>query len=266
MKHTYLFLCLLILTGCGSYQQIAYVQEAGKRADLSENISSRVPETQIKVGDLLIITVNTNTPEAAVPFNLPIIPTGEASTSYGATNLSYGLSLQNFLVDMEGNIEYPVIGRIQAAGMTRSALQDYIKKAIYPNYIKDEPIIMVRYLNFKISVLGEVARPGTFKIDNDKVSLFEALALAGDLTIYGNRPNVLLVRENNGKRESYRIDLRDKDLIDSPFYYLQQNDVVYVEPNASRSRSSLIGSAESLSISIVGTLISLSSLIINILR
>lgn len=269
IKKTVFLLFIVLLTGCNAYQKVAYLQQAGKQVVMSDSIQAPVPDPVIKIGDVLLITVNTNTPEAAIPFNLPLIPAGEASKSYSAGNgsyISYGLSMQNYLVDMEGNLVFPVIGKIQVAGMTKAALAEQIKKAIYPQYIIEEPIILIRYANFKVSVLGEVMRPGSFVIDNEKVSILEALAMAGDMTIYGRRESVLLVRENNGNRETIRIDIRDRNLINSPYFYLQQNDVLYVEPNDSRARASAISSAESLSISVVGTLISIATLIINILR
>jgi polysaccharide export outer membrane protein len=213
--------------------------------------------------------VNTNTPEAAMPFNLPLIPSGASSQTYnlgGGANVSYGLSMQNYLVDADGYLNYPVIGRIKAAGMTKQELVSKIKSEIYPRYIKEEPIILLRYANFRVSVLGEVARAGTFTIDNEKISILEALALAGDMTIYGNRSQVLLIRELGAGRETIRIDIRDKYLTSSPYFFLQQGDVLYVEPNGPKARSSAIGSAETMSISIVGTLISLTTLLVSLLN
>ncbi len=270
IKKITLLLFIVLLTGCNAYQKVAYLQEAGKQVVMSDSVQAPVPDPLIKVGDVLMITVNTNTPEAAIPFNIPLIPSSnEAARSYrvgGGTNVSYGLSMQNFLVDTEGVITYPVLGELKVAGLTKKQLSDVIKESIYPKYITEEPIVLIRFGNFKVSVLGEVMRPGSFVIDNEKVSILEALALAGDMTIYGRRESVLLVRENNGNRETVRIDIRDKNLVNSPYFYLQQNDVLYVEPNDSRSRASGISSAESLSISVVGTLISIATLIINILK
>lgn len=271
VKKTVLFsLLIVLLTGCNAYEKIAYLQQAGNQAQLMESDRNPIPEPVIKIGDVLMITVNTNTPEAAVAFNLPLIPSGgDASKRYtlgSGANISYGLSMQNYLVDMQGELIFPVVGKMKVAGMTKTQLAEKIKSSIYPQYITEEPIILVRYGNFKVSVLGEVLRAGSFPIDNEKVSIFEALAMAGDMTIYGKRESVLLIRENNGVRETIRLDIRDKNLVNSPYYYLQQNDIIYVEPNDSKARSSAISSAESLSISIVGTLISLSTLIINILK
>lgn len=271
VKKTVLFsLLIVLLTGCNAYEKIAYLQQAGNQAQLTESDRNPVPEPVIKVGDVLMITVNTSNSEAAIAFNLPLLPTSkEAAKSYGLSgggNVSYGLSMQNYLVDTEGCMIFPVLGKMKVTGLTKNGLAEKIKNEIFPRYITEEPIILVRYGNFKVSVLGEVLKAGSFPIDNEKVSIFEALAMAGDMTIYGKRESVLLIRENNGVRETIRIDIRNKNLVNSPYFYLQQNDILYVEPNDSKARSSVISSAESLSISIVGTLISLSTLIINVLK
>lgn len=269
LKKTLFLLLIIALTSCNAYQKVAYMQEAGAYAELSDSTQVPVPDPVIKIGDLLMITVNTSTPEAALPFNLPLVPSGESSRTYSGGNntyLSYGLSMQNYLVDAEGYLFFPVIGKIKVAGMTKTALTNYIKESVYPLYITEEPIVLIRFANFKVSVIGEVLRPGSFAIDNEKISLLEALALAGDMTIYGRRNSLLLIREQNGHRESIRIDMRDKNLVNSPYFYLQQNDVIYVEPNDPKARSSAISTAESITISIVGTLISLTTLVINVLK
>ena len=267
-KAFYFSLLIILLTACNAYEKIAYLQNAGVQAQFTEADHNPVPEPILKVGDVLMITVNTNTPEAAIAFNLPLVPAGESVARYSGSGnyLSYGLGIHNYLIDMQGDLIFPVVGKIRVAGMTKNQLAEKIKSSIYPQYITEEPIILIRYGNFKVSVLGEVLRPGSYPIDNEKVSILEALALAGDMTIFGRRESVLLIREKNGERETVRIDIRDKNLVNSPYFYLQQNDVLYVEPNDSKARSSAISSAESITISIVGTLISLSSLIINILR
>ncbi len=271
MKKNILILSLIVLfASCKTSREITYLQNAGKAAVMQDTAQAPVPDALIKKGDLLTITVNASTPEAAQPFNLPLIPTtGIKNYDQGNSAVSTGMgagSLQNYLIDVHGDLIFPVIGKIHAEGMTKTQLTDYIVKKIYPRYIKEEPIISIRFANFKVSVLGEVARPNTYNIDNEKISLLEAIAMAGDLTIFGKRDNVLLIRENNGKRETVRLDLRDKRLIDSPYYFLQQNDVIYVQPNGPKARSSAFGTAETVSISIVGTLISLSSLIITLLK
>ena len=263
-----LLLSVTLLTGCDTYQKVIYLQDAGKAAVMTDTVSSHVPDAVLKVGDLLTITVNSNTAEAAMPFNLPLVPT-LSMQDYNpsrSTISTYGGSLQNYLIGTDGNITFPIIGKLHVDGMTKNALADLIKTKIYPRYIKEEPIISIRYANFSISVLGEVAHPNTFLVNNEKISILEALATAGDLTIYGRRDNVLLVRQTPEGRQSIRIDLRDKNLIYSPYYYLQQNDVIYVQPNETKTKTSAIGTAETISISIVGTLISLTSLIVTLVK
>jgi len=251
-------------------KKIVYVQNAGSPVSYADTTKSKIPDPKLKVGDLLVITVNANTPEAAQPFNLPLVPNqGLNSYDPSATTISSssGGGLQNYLIDTNGEITFPIIGKIKAVGMTKTALSDFIKDKIHPFYIKEDPIISIRYANYKVSVLGEVARPSVYTIQNEKINIFEAIALAGDLTIYGKRDNVLLIRENdNGKRETLRIDLRDERLINSAYYYLQQNDVLYIQPNKPKSRASGLSTAETVSISVIGTLISLTSLIVTLLK
>lgn len=247
-------------------KKIAYVQNAGTLISYTDSIKPHVPDPKLKVGDLLIITVNSNTPEAAQPFNLTLVP-NQSLNNYDSSNanissISNSGNLQNYLIDTNGEITFPIIGKIKVIGMTKNALSDFIKDKIHPFYIKEEPIISIRYANYKVSVLGEVNRPNVYNIQNEKINIFEAIALAGDLTIYGKRDNILLIRENdNEKRETLRIDLRDERLINSSYFYLQQNDVLYIQPNNPKSRASSLSTAETLSVSVISTLISLASLI-----
>lgn len=269
MKQFLPFIIILLLTGCKAYEKVAYVQQAGNQAVYNTNSKSNIPDVTLKAGDLLTITVNSNVPEAAAPFNLPLIPGGESMKNYaiGSTTISGGGGLQNYLVDHEGNIVFPIIGQIHVAGMTKTELAETIKSKISPAYIKDEPIVLIRYANYRISVLGEVARPGLLNVNNERLSIFEAISMAGDLSIYGRRDNVLIIRENDkGERETVRVDLRDSKLIDSEYYYLQQNDVLYVQPNNQKARSTFIGQAETLSLSVVSTLISITTLVVTLIR
>ena len=271
MKAKLLFaaLALLLFTACNTNEQLVYLQHAGQPMPIPVmGQSAPVPDPVIKVGDLLIITINAATPEAAMPFNLPLVPT-TGMNNYNpsrSTISSYSGGLQNYVVSTDGIISIPVIGEINVLGMSKTQLAARVKSLIYPRYITEEPIVLVRYANFNVSVLGEVKQPGHYAVDNDKISILEALALAGDLTLYGRRDNILLVREKHSSRETIRIDLRDAALLESPYYFLQQGDVLYVQPNDPKSRSSALSTAETLSVSLVGTLISLTSLIVNILN
>ncbi|MPM19349.1 hypothetical protein SDC9_65772 [bioreactor metagenome] len=258
-------LCIL-LASCGSTKNIPYLVDAEQLPEKQLKETAMIYEAKIMPKDILTVTVNTTVPEAAVPFNLPLAPAN--SGAINTTQLTYGAGLQNYIVDNAGNIEFPVLGTLHVAGLTRVQVQNLIKGKIYPEFLKEEPVINVRFQNYKISVLGEVARPGSFTAPNEQCTLFDALAMAGDLTIYGKRENVMLIREYaDGSKGVYRINLQDKDLVLNPqIYYLQQNDVLIVEPNKTKARASSIGSSETFTISIVSTLISVATLIITATR
>ena len=166
----------------------------------------------------------------------------------------------------EGCIDFPVLGTLKVGGLTKNEAEDMIREKLKP-YLKETPIVTVRMSNYKISVLGEVARPGTFTVSNEKVNVLEALAMAGDLTIWGMRDNVKLVREDAaGKREIIELDLTNAEIITSPYYYLQQNDILYISPNKTKAKNSDIGSSTSLWFSATSILVSVASLLYNILK
>ena len=266
IKPFLLIVFIFLLSSCHTIKNVVYVQNAGVPIDLNKTVLPSLPELVVKNGDMLLITVSTISQEASVPFNPPLIadPSRVANIVVSTTNSPTPLS---YLVDDRGFITFPVIGKVLVSGLSRLQIEDLIKTSIYPRFIKEDPIITVRLTNYRISVLGEVLKPGVITTYNDRISIFEALAQSGDLTIYGQRENVLLIREDlKGKRETYRIDLRDKKLIESPYFYLQQNDVLYVQPNASKTRSSSIGTGEYLLFTVVGSLISVTSLLYTIFR
>jgi len=222
-------------------------------------------DARIMPKDVLSITVNTTTPEASVPFNLTV-PTVQ---TLSARMSSYSQpSLQSYIVDNEGNVEYPLIGKVHLGGLTKNEAEQLIYNKIKPFMSESEhPIVTVRMINYKISVIGEVARPGMFTVVNEKISILEALAQAGDLTIYGVRDRVKLIREDaTGKKEIHTLNLNDANIINSPYYYLQQNDIVYVEPNKVKSQNSSVGSMTTLWFSATSILISIASLMYNILK
>jgi len=251
----------LFLVSCGSYKNVPYFQNSDE-VDFSK--SQILYDARIMPKDVLTITVNTTNPDAAMPFNLTI-PT----LFNNQTRSTYSQSvLQNYLVDNDGCIDYPVLGRLQVGGLTKSACEQLIHDKIVP-YLnqRENPVVTVRMSNYKISVLGEVARPGMFNVSNEKVNILEALAQAGDLTIYGVRDRVKLIREDaRGKKEMHTLNLNDANLINSPYYYLQQNDIIVVEPNKVKSQNSSVGSMTTLWFSATSILISLTSLLYNILK
>jgi len=261
------FLILLILfSSCGAYKRVVYVQSVGKPVDLSASKQITTPEIVFKNGDMLMITVSTVSPEASASFNPPLI--ADANQSVTEPNkMSFTSSLITYIVDINGEISFPVLGKIKVAGLKKSELEKFIKSSIYPRYIKEDPMIIVRLLNYRISVLGDVGRPGMYSFSNERITIFEALTNAGDLSVYGKRKDILLVREDGeGRRLTYRIDLTDPALIESSYYFLQQNDVIYVEPNGPKRRSSYFGVGESMTLGIIGTLLSVTSFMIAILR
>ena len=261
-KYQLLFLLsVVLLCSCGSTKDVAYFQNV-KYVDLEQ--SRYLYDAKIMPKDILTITVTTVNPEAATPFNLTI-PTTLSQSQRATNNTSL---LQTYLVDNKGQIEYPVVGTITVGGLTKSDCEKLILSKIKPYLNENErPVVTVRMTNYKISVLGEVARPGMFTVGNEKINILEALAQAGDLTIYGVRNNVKLIREDEtGRKQIYTLNLNDASLVTSPYYYLQQNDIVYVEPNKVKSRNSGIGQSTTLWLTSTSILISLASLLYNILK
>ncbi|WP_281542527.1 polysaccharide biosynthesis/export family protein [Maribacter aestuarii] len=189
-------------------------------------------EPVLQKNDILSITVSSLNVEAAEMFNVA----NKTSTLNGATN-GRPLPTSGYLIDQDGNIQFPFIGSIMAAGLTKKDLRQYITKELIIRKLLLEPIVDVRYLNFKVSVLGEVNNPSVFTIPSEKVTLLEALGLAGDMTIYAQRDNVFLISENDGVKTTKRIDLTTDELFTSPNYYLKSNDIVYVQPNKRKVRT-----------------------------
>jgi polysaccharide export outer membrane protein len=195
-------------------------------------IKAQVPikETIIQSTDLLSITVSSLNPEATAIFNAPNESTPLTAGATGGNTLTVG-----YLVDMNGDITYPVLGKIHVEGMTKAQLNEFITRQLNEKKLLVDPIVTIRHLNYRVSVLGEVLRPGVFTIPNEKISIMEALSLAGDMTIYGKKENVILVREDGkGGKTIKRLNLNTSEILSSPFYYLQSNDVIYVEPSKDR--------------------------------
>lgn len=251
--------CCLALASCKTYKNINYIQ------DVQVNTTESIAENQgirIQPKDMLSIVVSSKTPELAMAFNLPVV-----SYQAGSEVVSNGgnMRLLGYVVDNDGNIDFPLLGKIQVAGLTRWQLQELIKQQIVNAGLMKELVVTVEFMNFKVSIMGEVNAPGSYTINGDKVTILEALSMAKDLTIFGKRDGVYVIREENGKRTTYNVDLRSVDLFNSPAYYLRQNDVVYVEPNKVRAGQSTINEnslkSVSLWISISSFLTSLAVLI-----
>lgn len=255
------WLCIALGSSCTSYQKIPYLQNIAAVNEVSDSLP--LFDAQILPKDLLTITVNTSDPEATIPFNLTV---QSASSSASRQTLTQQPTLQHYLVDNQGNIHFPVLGELHVGGLTKNEAESMIRERLKP-YLKEIPIVTVRMVNYQIAVLGEVARPGTFTVSNEKVNVLEALAMAGDMTIWGLRDNVKLVREKeNGKKEIVLLDLNQADIVNSPYYYLQQNDILYVSPNKAKAKNSDIGQSTSLWVSATSILVSLASLLVTIFK
>ena len=258
-------LLAFLLVSCQSYKKVPYLQDTAFVNDTEQSIH----QTGVKVmpKDLLTIAVSCSTPELAAPFNL--VNSGTASGTEGKMVGQGNASpaLQQYLVDNQGNINFPVLGEIHVGGLTKLEIENLIIDKLKV-YLKEAPLVTVRIVNYRISVLGEVTKPGSFVVSNEKINLLEALAMAGDLTIYGRRDRVAVIREKDGKRRILYHDLRSSDIFQSPCYYLQQNDIVYVEPNKAKTGQSRINSNNSVSVwlSAVSVLASISSLMVTMFK
>lgn len=254
------FLAIILgTTSCVSPKTIVYFQGDSSRFSTQEITQQYVPK--IQTSDILSIIVGSLNTEANEVFNTPNTFT-TSSTNYSTVG---GPRVQplGYLVDSEGNIEIPLVGKIKVAGLRTTDAADTIRIRLQ-NFLK-EPSVIVRNLNFKISVLGEVKLPAVYVIPDEKITLPEVLSLAGDLTIYGNRSNVMIIREENGKREYARLDLTSREIFNSPYYYLHKNDVIYVEPVKARmlDTDSRIRTVP-LIVTIVGGISTLGILILNL--
>ncbi len=227
-----LFVLFLFIVSCASKKDILYLQGANGEIKNEKNIQY---EPTIQADDVLLIVVSAENPEVAIPYNSQYI-------SFSANTpgvLSQSQQLQTYLVDKEGNVFFPMFGKIKLAGQTRVEAIKTIGNLL-SNDIKNA-LVNVRILNFKISVLGEVNRPGVQQVNSERITLLEAISAAGDLTIYGKRNEITVIREKDGIKSVNKVDITHKEFINSPFYYLSQNDVVYVEPNKTKINSSAVG-------------------------
>jgi polysaccharide export outer membrane protein len=247
----FLIFLMLIITSCASKKDILYLQDYERIATMT---TGNFEPLVIRPNDILLINVASFDMEAAAPFNL-IQPSRDITQSRVGTNRD----AQGFIVNADGTIEFPVLGTVMAGGKTRQELVNHLKNEISV-YLKD-PIINIEITNYKITVLGEVNRPGTYNIRDERITLLEALGYAGDLNIYGKRDNILVVREENGVRTYSVVDITKSNFMQSPFYYLKQNDVVYIQPNNAQVGGAAYNRNSSVYISIASVLISLAILI-----
>lgn len=254
LKKTIPFFFVLLFFSCAPRKELVYYQNI----DRLPTAKSNTYEVTIQPDDLLLIIVSAEDPEIAAPFNLKSASVGTANKQ----DLVRGQeTMQLYLVDANGTIDFPVLGKLKVGGLTRSAVLQLFQEKIGA-YIKN-PIVNLRIMNFKVSVQGEVVAPGTYTIDSERITLIEALSKARDLTIYGKRNNILIIREIDGVKSYNRVDITQADFINSPFYYLAQNDVVYVEPNKNRINAAAVGPNTGVIISVTSLLITIITLIIS---
>lgn len=252
---------VMLAGSCGSSKRVTYF----KNIDTVNLAASQgLYDARIMPKDMLTITVSTVTPEASEPFNLYM----RSSVGSSGQLSSGGGNLMGYLVDNEGNINFPVIGKIHVVGLTKNQCQDLIASKISP-YLSatEKPIVTVRMSSFHVTVIGEVGGPKVVPVTTEKMNVIEAIASAGDLGIFGKRDNVLLVREDaNGQREAHRLNLNDANIFNSPYYYLQQNDIIYVEPGKLKTNSTFVGTSTSLWVSLFSAVMGVASVIISLAK
>lgn len=272
LPYSLILMAIVALTSCHSPKNVTYLMEAESISTSQlQQPNSRI-DPLLGPGDLLNIRVYGSNMTSVAQFNkgMTISREGDVSNLSSGSNLQghFAASTDYYLVNSEGNIDFPVLGLLHVAGKTKEQLADDIRNMIYPKYVTKEPTVDIRLMNFKVTVLGAVGRPGVVTSENERLNILEALALAGDLDIKGMRENILLYRTNpDGSREVHRLNLNDRNLLLSPYFNLQQNDFIYVEPNRSAKQNSWqIHQGWSVAMSVVGGLSSVAALAIGIVN
>lgn len=257
---------IMLWNACDSYQKVPYFQDLADSADTSA-LMARQELLRLQPGDKLNIVVSSSlTPEQAARFNLPL-----HSTYIGSIGRASSQTSMPFQVDTKGNIDFPIVGKIRVSGLTREEVEENIKNILAKQKLLNDAIVTVEILNHYVNVLGEVNKPGRININKDNLTILEAISMSGDLTILGERQNVLVLRQENGLQKPYRVDLSNaKNVYSSPVYQLKQDDVVYVQPNKTRQRQSTPWSNSwqnpSIYLSMTSVLVSIAVLFINVLK
>ena len=226
-----LMIVSFLFASCSTPQHTLYLQDI---RDTTIAVNGNF-EPLIQKNDVLQITVSSLNPEDAIIYNASntVVPSGGG----GGASSGNMAALGGFLVDQQGLIQYPVLGAVKAEGLTKKGLTNYIHDQLVQRKLLVDPVVSVRFLNYRVTLLGEVTRPTVVNVTNEKISILEAIGMAGDITVYGKKENVLLIRDQEGQRVIKRLNLNDKNILNSPYYYLQSNDVVYVEPNKAKQYS-----------------------------
>ncbi len=222
-------LCLSCLfTSCVSTKNAVYFNDVRDTVLLPSDSSF---DPRIQKNDILQINVSSLNPEDVIIYNVSNMTSASGA---GGANAGAGAMLGGFLVDEQGYIQYPILGAVKVTGLTKKALTVYLHDQLIERKLLVDPVVSIRFLNYRVTILGEVNKPTVVNVTNEKISVLEALGMAGDITVFGKRNNVLLIREIDGQRIIRRIDLNDKGILNSPYYFLQPNDILYVEPNKSK--------------------------------
>ncbi|MDE6611485.1 MAG: polysaccharide biosynthesis/export family protein [Muribaculaceae bacterium] len=264
----------LLTASCSAPKKVPYLLDAETIPSEVLAQSQNVPDPVITVGDLLNIDVSGINMNVMAPFNKGrYIDTEGKIGNFSRSNTNTGnsgleVSTEYYLVNSDGCIDFPIIGKIEVAGLTKSEVATKIRDLIYPKYVTEKPTVDIRLMNFRVTVAGAVKSPGVYQSKNERMTFLEAIAMAGDLDIKGDRENILLYRTNaDGTREVHRLNLHDSNFLLSPYYNLQQNDFIYVTPNSSmRQGAWQMNPAVTATITIVGGMSSLASLVIGIIN
>lgn len=236
----FLFVLVFLMSSCDVSKRITYFQDIQDHQTISGKTEQPTPEIRLRPEDKISIIVNTKVPELTSLFNLPYTARILGQSTDYINNVNQGTSA--YIIKADGTIDFPVLGAVQAAGMTRDELSSYIKEELINRNLVNDPVVTVEFVNLQFSVMGEVRVPGSYKITRDHITLLEALSMAGDLNIDGRRDNVLVLRPNaTGEIIAYSVDMRSFDNVkNSPAYYIHQNDYIYVEPNKKRANQSTV--------------------------
>ena len=240
IKYVLFFSLLVLMASCDVSKRITYFQDIQDYQTATSSTEQPLPEIRLRPEDKISIIVNSKVPELTALFNLPYTARILGQTNEYLTNTNQGAS--GYIIKADGTIDFPVLGAVQAAGLTRDELSSHIKSELINRNLVNDPVVTVEFVNLQFSVMGEVKIPGSYKITRDHITLLDALSMAGDLNINGRRDNVLVLRPNSeGKLTAYIVDMRSFDSVQhSPAYYIHQNDYIYVEPNKKRANESTV--------------------------
>ncbi|MFI3285530.1 MAG: polysaccharide biosynthesis/export family protein [Rikenellaceae bacterium] len=234
MRKIFLAIVVAVLASCATQQQISYFQDTTPNVEFEY---AKGKDITVQPNDMLSIVVSSKSPELAALFNLPKI---QQSAGSKTTSNQSNTELSGYTIDTNGYIDFPIIGKIHIEGLTKEEIAAKVKNILISKDLVKDPIVTVNFLNLRIYILGEVNSPGQYYLEKNQTTILEALSMAGDLTIFGQRDKVFLTRDKGNKKITYQLDMRSQDIYSSPAYYVQQNDMIYVEPNKVKANQSTV--------------------------